>query len=126
MSVFVQKSQFHQILHQWFTCEEMLTREATPNLNCSFPDDRVIGRGFLRRWPARSPDLSPLDFWFWGTLKGRIFHHGRPANMNELIARITEECANVSSEELQNAVSHLLLRLYLVVENEGGLIEPLM
>ena len=59
-------------------------------------------------------------------LKGRIFHHGRPANMDELIARITEECANVSAEELQNAVSHLLLTLHLVLENEGGLIEPLL
>ena len=27
--------------------------------------DRVISRLTARPWPAKSPDLSPLDFWFW-------------------------------------------------------------
>ena len=28
-------------------------------------DGRVISRLTERPWPARSPDLSPLNFWFW-------------------------------------------------------------
>ena len=43
--------------------------------------------------------------------------------MDELIAGIMEECANFSAEELQSAILHLLLRLHLVHENVGGLIE---
>ena len=30
-------------------------------------EDRVVSRG--RDWPARSPDLNPLDFFLWGFLK---------------------------------------------------------
>lgn len=31
--------------------------------------DRWIGRGGPHLWPARSPDLNPLDFFLWGHLK---------------------------------------------------------
>jgi hypothetical protein len=27
---------------------------------------RWIGRGGWKQWPPRSPDLTPLDFYFWG------------------------------------------------------------
>ncbi|KAA6322565.1 MAG: putative transposable element tc3 transposase, partial [Streblomastix strix] len=30
---------------------------------------RQIGRERPIKWPARSPDLSPLDFWLWGILR---------------------------------------------------------
>ncbi|EZA48500.1 hypothetical protein X777_12995, partial [Ooceraea biroi] len=41
-------------------------------LNESFPD-RWIGRGGRISWPARSPDLTPLDFFLWGHLKNEVF-----------------------------------------------------
>ncbi|EFN75683.1 hypothetical protein EAI_05404, partial [Harpegnathos saltator] len=28
-------------------------------------------------WPARSPDLNPLDFYFWGALKAIVYGSGR-------------------------------------------------
>ncbi|EFN63727.1 hypothetical protein EAG_00069, partial [Camponotus floridanus] len=31
--------------------------------------DRWIGRGGSHLWPARSPDLNPLDYFLWGYLK---------------------------------------------------------
>ncbi|EZA48673.1 hypothetical protein X777_13179, partial [Ooceraea biroi] len=40
-------------------------------LNESFPD-RWIGRGGRISWPARSPDLMPLDFFLWGHLKNEV------------------------------------------------------
>ena len=100
--------------------------DVTQFLKAHFPNDRVIGRGHSIRWPARSPDLSPLDFWFWGTLKGRVFHHSRPSTMNQLMHRIAEECNNFSSSEIQSAIAILLLRLHLVVESEGDVIEHLL
>ena len=50
-------------------------------------------------WPARSPVLTPMDFWLWGYLKRRVFSHGRPATP-ELKSRIRAEIANVSEETL--------------------------
>jgi len=32
-------------------------------------NDRCIGRKGYIEWPARSPDLSPLDYFLWGYLK---------------------------------------------------------
>jgi hypothetical protein len=30
-----------------------------------------IGRGGPRHWPARPPDLNPLDFFLWGVREKR-------------------------------------------------------
>lgn len=38
-------------------------------ISSSFPVNRIISRGFPQIWPPYSPDLSPLDFYFWSTLK---------------------------------------------------------
>ena len=32
-----------------------------------------IGQGGPVPWPARSPDLNPLDFWLWGHLKAMVY-----------------------------------------------------
>jgi hypothetical protein len=37
-------------------------------LSCKFPK-KLIGRGVPTTWPPRSPDLIPLDFFFWGYIK---------------------------------------------------------
>ena len=38
-------------------------------------ENHVIGRVFGVPWPARSPDLSPVDYYLWGALKARVFHN---------------------------------------------------
>jgi len=35
--------------------------------------NRWIGRGEIINWPARSPDLTPLDFFLWSTVKHYIY-----------------------------------------------------
>ena len=49
------------------------TRKITQHLNNTYPN-RWIGRGSLIHWPARSPDLTTLDFCIWGWLKGDVPH----------------------------------------------------
>ncbi|GAA49073.1 transposable element Tc3 transposase [Clonorchis sinensis] len=73
-----------------------------------FFDERVIARGFPNFWPARSPDLTPLDYWYWGMIKTRVYHEHKPKNLVELRARIEEECARVPLNEVKHAVSHFL------------------
>ena len=34
----------------------------------------------LMRWPLRSPDLTPCDFFFWGFVKDTVFVPPLPAN----------------------------------------------
>ncbi|GFX97851.1 uncharacterized protein TNCV_4905021 [Trichonephila clavipes] len=55
-----------------------------------------IGRGGPVRWPARSPDLSCLDFYFWGHMKSLVYD--TPVdNAEELVARIA-----VAAGEIRN------------------------
>ena len=42
------------------------------HLNIIFPR-RWIGHGGPVAWPARSPDLNPLDFYLWGQLKSIVY-----------------------------------------------------
>jgi hypothetical protein len=43
-----------------------LHKEVTEFLNRKFPE-KWIGRGGPVTWPPRLPDLTPLEFFFWGT-----------------------------------------------------------
>lgn len=93
-------------------------------LNRAYPD-RWIGRGSDSiAWPARSPDLTPLDFFFWGALKDKVY--AIPINSREeLLERIM-----TASDEIRN--SNFLLyhqyrsRLTLCIENCGSHFENLM
>lgn len=46
-----------------------------------------IGRGGTIAWPARSPDLTPLDFFLWGTMKERVYLEV-PESREELLQTI--------------------------------------
>ena len=41
-------------------------------LHQRFPN-KWIGRQGPTQWPARSPDLNPLDFYLWGNLKAIVY-----------------------------------------------------
>ena len=60
------------------------------HLNAVFPD-RWIGRGGPIPWPARSPDLNPLDYFLWGYLKSLLFETPVETDM-ELVARVVAAC----------------------------------
>ena len=57
-------------------------------------------------WPARSPDLSPLDYFLWGYLKGKVYRN-KPININQLKAAIEEEIQSSGQEMLtMNKIRH--------------------
>jgi len=35
--------------------------------------DQVVSLYHDREWPARSPDLTPCDYFLWGYVKSRVF-----------------------------------------------------
>ena len=94
-------------------------------LSSVFPDDRIIARGYPNRWPAHSPDLTPLDYYFWSVVKDRAYHCFTPTSLNELQERITMVIEAIDPDELRrsDSVLHLPSRLQKVIECEGGSIE---
>ncbi len=55
--------------------------------------------------PPHSPDLSSLDFHFWGYLKDKMFWTA-PVTIDELKARITEEINKIDGRILKNVFSN--------------------
>lgn len=60
------------------------------HLDNAFPS-KWIGRGGPVAWPARSPDLNPLDFFLWGHLKS-VIYEGEVDDVNTLQRRIQHAC----------------------------------
>lgn len=53
-------------------------------------------------WPARSPDLTPLDFFLWGHLK-TVVYADPPINLQHLKQKITEACSKLTKEQITAA-----------------------
>lgn len=90
-------------------------------LNEKFPN-RWIGRGTDRdlniKWPARSPDLTPCDFFLWGFIKSKVYRT-QPQNIDELKTRIQQACAEVTLDMLHNSMVSFQNRLNLVIQKNG-------
>jgi hypothetical protein len=56
--------------------------------------EQCIGRGGPDNWPARSPDLNPLDFRLWGHLNTMV--HSAPINALEALQqRVENACPGI-------------------------------
>ena len=99
---------------------------ARASISAAFPNDRIISRGYPQKWPAHSPDLSPLDYYLWATVKSRVYFNFTPRNLQELQERISQVIADIDQEELRRAVHHLPLRLECVLENGGDTFEHMI
>lgn len=86
--------------------------------------ERWIGRRGTIEWPARSPDLTPLDYFYWGYLKDRVFRT-KPQNLDELRQRIIDESALIPTEMIQNAINAFYHRLAYCQEVNGEQFEQL-
>lgn len=77
-----------------------------------------IGRGSPFRWPARSSDLNPLDYFFWGKIKSAIYRH--PVhNLEALELRIQEALTEITPEMLQASIDNLIVRAECCIAMNG-------
>lgn len=80
------------------------------------------------KWPARSPDLTPLDFFLWPYLKDRVYLH--PLNdVEELKTRIRAECRRLNNNRdvLQRVCFEgVIRRAQLCLDANGSHFEHLM
>ncbi|KAJ4432790.1 hypothetical protein ANN_21429 [Periplaneta americana] len=88
-----------ETVKQWFHSSYLTlnTKEALekvkPQKCCSRLNEQFSGHWIGRRgpveWPARSPDLTPLDFFFWGYIKNLIYED-KIENMDRTFCSIPE------------------------------------
>ena len=82
----------------------------------------TLGSKLAPEWPARSPDLNPLDFCFWGLLKQRVYHP-KPTSLDELKANIEREVSNLDPELIKRACGSLKKRCEKIISQHGGYVE---
>ena len=84
-------------------------------LNENLPSRRIgragSGDSVLLKWPFRSPDLTPCDFFSSGLCESFSLHPPLPANRVELKQRITSALETVTEEVLQRLWDELDYRL---------------
>lgn len=83
-----------------------------------------IGRGGPVAWPPRSPDITPLDFYFWGFIKSLVYITP-PETLDVLKARITAAAHAIHPATLQKVREEWLSRLQHVIDVDGCHIENL-
>lgn len=93
------------------------SRASMAQLRGFFPGKLISLRGDIE-WPARSPDLSPCDFYLWGYLKGRVYVD-RPNNLNQLKENIRREIREIPRQTLERVMTNFSRRLVQCRENGG-------
>lgn len=84
-----------------------------------FPN-RWIGRSGPINWPARSPDLTPLDFYVWGRMKELVY--ATPVNTREeLMERINEAATHLRNNMTERTTrSEIRRRCRACIRNRGS------
>lgn len=86
-------------------------------LNEKYPN-RWIGRGGPIAWPARSPDLTPLDFFLWGHVKEQVYKT-QVNTVIELRERIQTALNNVPQDMILRATEAVMRRTQMCINMEG-------
>lgn len=86
-----------------------------------------IGRGGTIAWPPRSPDLTPLDFFFWGTMKQKVYQQV-PNTREDLLQRIMEVAEEIRNDRdmIKRSTQHVGLRATACIQNDGGHFEQIL
>lgn len=84
-----------------------------------------IGRAGTINWPARSPDLTIMDFFFWGFIKNQVYDM-RSVNRDDLMDRITDAFGLVTPGMLIRAHENMVFRAHMCRNAEGHHFEHLM
>lgn len=84
--------------------------------------DRIISRLTRHPWPARSPDLSPLDFWFWGAAMAEL-RKNPPATLKVLKDTVEAYADSLDENEIRRAVRHVRTRAQECLRRRGGAFE---
>jgi len=77
------------------------------------------------RWPPRSPDLTPCDFFLWEFVKDAVLVPPLPANLQDLRNRIAAAVAVVDRDMLTRVWNEMDYRIDVCRITKSGHIEHL-
>ncbi|KAJ9592346.1 hypothetical protein L9F63_001115 [Diploptera punctata] len=83
---------------------------------------RWIGRGSVRMWAPRSPDLTPLDFFAWGFIKAEVYRV-KIQSIEHLRQRIFTAVARITPAMLERVFRATVERWGLCLDMQGEHVE---
>lgn len=120
----VDQMQEDQLYFQQDGAPPHFSLEVRQYLDTVFPGHWIGRRGSIE-WPARSPDLTPMDFFLWGHLKS-VVYRTPPQSIDDLRNRIIEECRNLTPQVFENVRNAFENRLYYCLNVNGEHFEHLI
>ena len=72
-----------------------------------------------KRWPPNSPDLNPLDYFYWNAVQSKMIIKNL-SSRESLIQEIRKACKLVSLSQIRSAVSKFNTRIKEVEKQNGG------
>lgn len=71
-------------------------------------------------WPAKSPDLNPMEN-LWGIMAHQVYNHGRQYDTKQQLDNaIKKSWSQLPQETLQNLTNSMPNRMYKVILNHGN------
>lgn len=93
-------------------------------LQTKFEGKIISCRGDVN-WPPRSCDLTPLDFFLWGFLKGKVYAN-KPRTIPELKQEIQLAIAAIEPQLCQNVIENFMKRAHVCKQARGGHLSDIM
>lgn len=84
------------------------TRDVCRFLDETFYDQWIAYNG-PQRYPPRSPDITPLDFYIWGTIKNMVYSTA-PTTKQDLQRRVREAFRSLDAAEIQKATHEEVIK----------------
>jgi uncharacterized protein DUF4817 len=100
------------------------SRIVTDYLQQTF-EDNVISTNGPVRWPPRSPDLTPLDFFVWGHLKN-IVYATAVTTREDLELRVRRAINSITAQQLANVLQETAMRVQKCIDVNGQHFEQLL
>jgi inhibitor of nuclear factor kappa-B kinase subunit alpha len=82
-------------------------------------EDRIISRKSPTPWPAKSPDMNPLDYWFWGHAQAKVYRQ-KPQSIQEVQQIVKMVARTCPKEVITKAAMNIIKRASKCLENEGS------
>lgn len=123
LPIFLENISFNLRRNMWFQ-QDGASAHRSDNVVEHLDDifaNRWIGLRGPVFWPPFSPDLTPLDFFVWGFVKGHVYCEGRtPTTEAEARQLIREAFAQVTVNHLHAVQRSYIERIRLCIELHGG------
>ena len=86
-----------------------------------------IGTRVSIDWAPRSPDLNPMDFFLWGTMKDRVYAEN-PKTMQQLRNSITQQFNEINNNKAlcDKVCRSAFSRLECCIDSYGGHFEQFL